>query len=94
MQRSAAFQQPCLLPRIRTTAVALFYIYLLFTIILYRYVGNFGHEHLRCRQSRLLCDCYRRGFSTYNDSIAHFHSAGIEIVTGLLMILAAGNFAL
>ncbi|OHB69043.1 MAG: potassium transporter [Planctomycetes bacterium RBG_13_63_9] len=34
------------------------------------------------------------GFSTYNDSIEHFRSAGIEMTITLFMILACTNFAL
>ncbi len=34
------------------------------------------------------------GFSTYNDSVAHFHSVGIEMTISLFMILACTNFTL
>ena len=34
------------------------------------------------------------GFSTYNDSIAHFHSVPIEMTIALFMVLACTNFAL
>jgi trk system potassium uptake protein TrkH len=34
------------------------------------------------------------GFSTYNDSIAHFHSVGVEMTITLFMILACTKFTL
>ena len=34
------------------------------------------------------------GFSTYNDSVAHFHSVSIEMTIALFMVLACTNFAL
>ena len=89
----SGFSNSRILPRIRTTAVALFYIYLLFTIILTGMLAILGMSTYDAVNHA--CSAIATGgFSTYNDSIAHFHSAGIEIVTGLFMILAAGNFAL
>lgn len=89
----SGFSNSRILPRIHTTAVALFYIYLLFTIILTGMLAILGMSTYDAVNHA--CSAIATGgFSTYNDSIAHFHSAGIEIVTGLFMILAAGNFAL
>ena len=34
------------------------------------------------------------GFSTYNDSVAHFQSLGIEMTIAMFMVLACTNFAL
>jgi len=34
------------------------------------------------------------GYSTYNDSVAHFHSVGIEMTIAVFMVLACTNFAL
>ncbi len=34
------------------------------------------------------------GFSTYNDSVAHFQSVGVEMTIALFMVLACTNFAL
>lgn len=34
------------------------------------------------------------GFSTYNDSVEHFHSVGVEMTIALFMILACTNFTL
>ena len=34
------------------------------------------------------------GFSTYNDSVAHFHSVGIEMTIAVFMVLACTNFTL
>ena len=86
------FSNSRILPRIRTTAVALFYIYLLLTIIL---TGM-----LRAMDMSLYdavyhaCSCIATGgFSNYNSSVAHFASPGIEYILSVFMLLAAGNFA-
>jgi trk system potassium uptake protein TrkH len=86
------FTNSRILPRIRTTAVALFYIYSLLTIIL---TGI-----LRCMDMSVYDAVYHAfsciatgGFSNYNNSVAHFASPMIEYALSLFMILAAGNFA-
>ena len=82
-----------ILPRIRTTAVALFYIYLLLTIILTGILNILGmstYDAINYACSAIATG----GFSTHNTSVAYFHNAGIEIALSFFMVLSAGNFAL
>lgn len=81
-----------ILPRLQTTAVALFYIYLLLTIILTGVLSILGLD----TYDAMLHACSALatgGFSPYNDSVAHFQSTGVELALGIFMVLAAGNFA-
>lgn len=89
----SGFSNSRILPRIRTTAIALFYIYLLLTIIL---TGILAIEGMSTYDAvNHACSAIATGgFSTYNDSVAHFHSAAIEFSLAVFMILSAGNFAL
>lgn len=87
------FSNSRILPRIRTTAIALFYIYLLMTIIL---TGI-----LRIMDMSLYDAVYHAfsaiatgGFSSYNSSVANFHSPMIEYALSFFMLMAAGNFAM
>ena len=89
----SGFSNSRILPRIRTTAIALFYIYLLMTIILTGILAAMGmsvYDAVNHSCSAIATG----GFSTYNTSVAHFHSASIEYAIGIFMIFAAGNFAL
>lgn len=89
----SGFSNSRILPRIRTTAIALFYIYLLLTIIL---TGILAIEGMSTYDAvNHACSAIATGgFSTYNDSVAHFHSVAIEMSLAVFMILSAGNFAL
>ena len=89
----SGFSNSRILPRIRTTAVALFYIYLLLTIILTGILAIMGMDTFDA-VNHACSTIATGGFSNYNDSIAHFRSPAIEIVLGIFMLLAAGNFAL
>ena len=89
----SGFSNSRILPRIRTTAVALFYIYLLLTIILTGILSILGMDTFDA-VNHACSTIATGGFSTYNDSIAHFRSPSIEIALSIFMILAAGNFAL
>lgn len=89
----SGFSNSRILPRIRTTAVALFYIYLLLTIILTGILAIMGMNTFDA-VNHACSTIATGGFSNYNDSIAHFRSPAIEIVLGIFMLLAAGNFAL
>ncbi|MGM9568563.1 MAG: TrkH family potassium uptake protein [Phascolarctobacterium sp.] len=86
------FSNSRILPRIRTTAIALFYIYLLLTIILTGILRGMGMSVYDAVYHA--CSCIATGgFSDYNTSVAHFKSPMIEYALSLFMILAAGNFA-
>lgn len=89
----SGFSNSRILPRIRTTAIALFYIYLLLTIIL---TGILAIEGMSTFDAiNHACSAIATGgFSTYNDSVTHFHSELIELTLAVFMLLAAGNFAL
>lgn len=86
------FSNSRILPRIRTTAIALFYIYLLMTIILTGFLAGEGMSVYDAVYHA--CSCIATGgFSPYNNSVAHFTSPMIEYTLSLFMLLAAGNFA-
>lgn len=86
------FTNSRILPRIRTTAVALFYIYLLLTIILTGILKAMGMSEYDAVYHA--CSAIATGgFSNYNNSVAHFASPMIEYALGIFMLLAAGNFA-
>ncbi|MGM9519872.1 MAG: TrkH family potassium uptake protein [Phascolarctobacterium sp.] len=86
------FSNSRILPRIRTTAIALFYIYLLLTIILTGILRGMGMSVYDAVYHA--CSCIATGgFSNYNTSVAHFKSPMIEYALSLFMVLAAGNFA-
>lgn len=89
----SGFSNSRILPRIRTTAIALFYIYLLLTIILTGILKALGMS-LYDAVNHACSAIATGGFSPYNTSIAHFQSPSIEYAIGIFMILAAGNFAL
>lgn len=82
-----------IMPRIRSTAVALFYIYLLMTIILVGILAGLGMSEYDA-VNHAFSAVATGGFSTYNNSVAHFQSPAIEFFLGVFMILGGGNFAL
>lgn len=87
------FSNSRILPRIRTTAIALFYIYLLLTIILTGILASMGMSVYDAVYHA--CSCIATGgFSNYNNSVAHFSSPMIEYALSIFMVLAAGNFAI
>lgn len=86
------FSNTRIMPRIRTTAVALFYIYLLMTIILtgiLRGMGMSVYDAVYHACSAIATG----GFSPYNSSVGYFHTPMIEYALSIFMLLAAGNFA-
>ena len=89
----SGFSNSRILPRIRTTAVALFYIYLLITIFLAGILSALGMSNFDA-VNHAFSTIATGGFSNYNASVAHFQSAPIEYVIGIFMILSGGNFAL
>ena len=89
----SGFSSNRILPRIHTTALALFGIYSLMTVVLVialMCLGMNGFDAVNHACSAIATG----GFSTYNNSVAHFDSAAIEFVLGFAMIMAGGNFAL
>ena len=86
------FSNSRILPRIRTTAIALFYIYLLLTIILTGILRGMGMDAYDAVYHAFSCIA-TGGFSDYNTSVARFKSPMIEYALSVFMVLAAGNFA-
>ncbi|MBQ9762992.1 MAG: TrkH family potassium uptake protein [Phascolarctobacterium sp.] len=89
----SGFSNARILPRIRTTAVALLLIYSIMTIgliVALMFLGMNLFDAVNHACSAIATG----GFSPYNNSIAHYDSAAIEFVLGFAMILAGGNFAL
>lgn len=86
------FSNSRILPRIRTTAIALFYIYLLLTIILTGILRGMGMDAYDAVYHAFSCIA-TGGFSDYNTSVAHFKSPMMEYALSVFMVLAAGNFA-
>ncbi len=86
------FNNSRILPRIRNTAAAIFYIYLLLTII---FVGILKIEGMSLYDAIYhACSAIATGgFSNYNSSVNHFHDPVIEYTLSLFMLIAAGNFA-
>ena len=90
---SSGFEGEKLLPRLRSTALALFQIYILLTgctVILLLFCGLDLYDAVVHAISAIGTG----GFSSYNDSIAHFHSLAVELVLGLAMFCAGVNFSL
>jgi len=82
-----------LTPRITETAKALWYIYLVLTIICaicYWLAGMSGFDAIGHSFSTIAIG----GFSTHDQSIGYFQSSAIELVAVVFMLLAGMNFAL
>ena len=81
------------MPRLRDMTMALFQIYLVFTIVttgVYTLCGmDFSIAVAHAMSTIGTC-----GFSTYDDSIMHFHNVPCELWTALFMFLAGGSFSL
>ncbi len=89
----SGFSSDKILPRIKKTALALFYIYLTLTVtemLVLMLCGLGLYDALNHSLSTIATG----GFSIYNDSVAHFNNPTIEYVIGIFMLLAGGNFAL
>lgn len=82
-----------ILPRIRATAAALFYIYLLLTVILTGALVMLGLDAYDA-VNHAFSTIATGGFSTYNASAAAFGSPAVEYVLGFFMLVSGGNFAL
>ncbi|MBR2039173.1 MAG: TrkH family potassium uptake protein, partial [Phascolarctobacterium sp.] len=83
----SGFANSRILPRIHTTAVALFIIYFLMTLgltIALMFLGMSLFDAVNHACSAIATG----GFSPYNNSVAYFDSAAIEFVLGFAMIMA------
>lgn len=80
-------------PRIRDTALILWKVYVIFTVVqmLLLVVGNMGFFDALCHA---LTTMPTGGFSTQNASIAQYDSLYFDVVIGLFMVLAGINFSL
>mgnify|MGYP001945200124 FL=1 len=90
---TTGFKEDKLLPRLKSTALTLFSIYLTLTFvetILLMCCGMTGYDAV----NHAMATVPTAGFSTYDDSVAHFNSAAAELVMGVFMILSGANFAL
>lgn len=82
-----------LTPRIKETAKALWYIYLSLTVacaVSYWFAGMNVFDAISHSFSTVAIG----GFSTHNESIGYFHSAPIETVAIIFMLLSGVNFGL
>lgn len=87
------FKENKIAPRITHTAKALWYIYLTITIactLAYFFAGMSFFD--------AICHAFSTvsigGFSTYDESFAHFNSSTIEIIAIVFMLIAGINFSL
>lgn len=81
------------LPRLRSTAIAVFYIYFMLTVILMGCLVSLGLSKFDAL-NYALCTLSTGGFAPHTYSVAYLQSPGLEFVLALFMILAGGNFAL
>ena len=79
--------------RIATTAKTLWCVYFTFTMVQTLLLRHFGMSWFDA-----LCHAFSTmgtgGFSTYNDSVAHFNSAAVDWTCTAFMLLASVNFTL
>ncbi len=81
------------LPRIRDNAVALFAVYIGFTllaILVYRLCGMNTYDAVNHGFTTIATG----GFSTYNNSFIHYDSPLLEGVASFFMLLASGSFGM
>ncbi len=80
-------------PKIRETALAMWKIYAAFTAVLSLLLVLLGMSPFDA-----ICHGFATmatgGYSNYNSSISHFHSAAIEMVIAIFMFMAGINFTL
>ncbi|ERT61916.1 TrkH family potassium uptake protein [Megasphaera vaginalis (ex Srinivasan et al. 2021)] len=81
------------LPRLREMTQVLFQLYMAFTVIALAVFIGYGMD-LISAVNHALSTISAGGFSTYNESAAHFESPAIEGWMTFFMILAGGNFGL
>ena len=81
------------MPRLRDMTMALFQIYFVFTAFTTGIYMLCGMD-LRIAVAHAMSTIGTCGFSTYDDSIMHFHNLSCELWTALFMFLAGGSFSL
>ena len=89
----SGFSSSRIKPRIETTAVELFKIYICMTgalVIILWATGMSLYDSIYHSFSAIATG----GFSNYNASVGHYDNAWYETVLGIFMLLAGGNFAL
>ena len=82
-----------LTPRITETAKALFFLYVIFTLVCflaYKLAGMSWFDALGHSFSTVA----NGGFSSYDDSLRHFESDAVLLICTVFMVLAGANFAL
>lgn len=82
-----------MLPRVRQMAKALFTVYVVLTTAATVALMACGLDFLTALE-HAFSTIATGGFSTYNDSVAHFNSPLIEGVLALFMILSSANFSI
>jgi len=90
---TSGFSNSRIMPRIRTTAMATFVIYFGFTALLTLMLMLCGMS-LFDAVNHSFSTIATGGFSSYNDSVAHFNSPLIEYILGIFMVISGGNFSL
>ncbi len=81
------------MPRLHEMTVALFKIYLIFTVITTAVFMVCGVD-FSIALAHAMSTIGTCGFSTYDDSTMHFHNLPFELWTALFMFLAGGSFSL
>ena len=81
------------LPRIKEMAKALFTVYVAFTIVSTLVFMLCGMPFL-IAADHAFATIATGGFSPYNDSVAHFHSPGIELGLSFFMLISSANFGM
>lgn len=81
------------LPKLKDTTGALFRLYLALTLVATLMLCLAGLSPFDA-VNHAMSAIGSGGFSTYNDSVAHFDSVPVELLLSLFMFLAGGSFAL
>lgn len=81
-------------PRLQQTALALWLIYTILTILECLLLWSVGGTSLFDAVNHALTTMPTGGFSTHDDSIGHFNSFTVELIIVVFMFLAGVNFSL
>lgn len=90
---TTGFTNDKLVPKMKNTALVLFYIYVILTLtetVLLVFCGLSPYDALTHSFSSIATG----GFSCYNDSVAHFKNAPVEMIIAVFMVLSGANFSL
>jgi trk system potassium uptake protein len=90
---STGFEEGKLKPKLKNTAQILFYIYLGITVISASllYLSGLSPYDAICHAMSCVAT---GGFSNYNSSVTHFQNPVAELILGITMFMAGGNFSL